>query len=56
MIRERILLEAKRLLVHSPQTVAEIAYQLNFEDTSYFGRFFKKHTGTTPEQFRTVPP
>jgi AraC-like DNA-binding protein len=55
IIRERVLLESKRLLVHSKQTISEIAYQLNFEDTSYFGRFFKKHTGTTPEQFRIAP-
>ncbi len=53
LIRQRVLLEAKRLLAHTQLTVAEIAYQLNFDDNSYFGRFFKKYTGLTPERFRT---
>ncbi|MBL7846713.1 MAG: helix-turn-helix domain-containing protein [Cyclobacteriaceae bacterium] len=52
LIRQRVLLEAKRLLAHTTLTVAEIAYKLNFEDNSYFGRYFKKYTGLTPETFR----
>ncbi|MBL7814792.1 MAG: helix-turn-helix domain-containing protein [Saprospiraceae bacterium] len=52
IIRERIILEAKRLLVHSKGSISEVAYQLNFEDNAYFSRFFKKHTDMTPEQFR----
>ncbi|MFT3677710.1 MAG: helix-turn-helix transcriptional regulator [Chitinophagaceae bacterium] len=52
LIRDRILLEAKRLLVNAEMTVTEIAYELNFEDNSYFNRFFKKYTGVTPEEFR----
>jgi AraC-like DNA-binding protein len=52
MIRDRILLEAKRLLVNSSLTITEIAYQLNFEDNSYFSRFFRKYTGAAPEAFR----
>ena len=52
MLRERILLEAKRLLANTDSTASEIAYQLNFEDNSYFGRFFKKNTKTTPAKFR----
>ena len=52
IIRERILLEAKRLLVHSKSNISEIAYQLNFEDNAYFSRFFKKYTGFSPENFR----
>jgi AraC family transcriptional regulator, transcriptional activator of pobA len=53
IIRERILLEAKRMLVHTSNTITEIAYELNFEDNSYFGRFFKKYSGTTPAKFRS---
>jgi len=52
VIRDRILLEAKRLLTNADMTVTEIAYDLNFQDNSYFNRFFKKYTGTTPEEFR----
>lgn len=52
LIRERILLEAKRLLTNAEMSVAEIGYTLNFQDSSYFNRFFKKYTGTTPDDFR----
>jgi len=52
VIRNRILLEAKRLLINLDLTIAEIAYRLNFNDNSYFTKFFKKYTGTTPEEFR----
>lgn len=51
-IRDRQLLEAKRLLVHTNNSVAQIAYDLNFEDNSYFGRFFKRGTGVAPAEFR----
>ena len=52
VIRDRILLEAKRLLVNIDLSIAEIGYQLNFPDNSYFTKFFKKYTGTTPENFK----
>lgn len=52
MIRNRIILEAKRLLINLDFTVAEIAYKLNFNDNSYFTKFFRKETGMTPEDFR----
>lgn len=52
LIRDRIILEAKRLLTNAGMTSAEIAYELNFQDNSYFTRFFKKYTGTTPDVFR----
>lgn len=51
LIAGRIVLEAKRLLIHSKQTVSEIANELGYEDNSYFSRFFKKHSGQTPVQF-----
>lgn len=52
MIRERLILEAKRLLVNSDLSVSEIAYQLNFEDNSYFTKFFKNQAQITPIEFR----
>lgn len=52
MIRNRIILEAKRLLINPNSSVTQIAYHLNFTDNSYFTKFFKKHTGLTPEEFR----
>jgi AraC family transcriptional regulator, transcriptional activator of pobA len=52
MIRDRIILEAKRLLIHSPLSVCEMGYSLGYDDCSYFIRMFKKSVGQTPEQFR----
>ena len=52
LIRDRVLLEAKRLLTNADITVTEIAYDLNFQDNSYFNRFFKKNVGVTPDEFR----
>ncbi len=52
VIRERILLEARRLLVNVDIGISEIAYRLNFTDNSYFTKFFKKYIGITPEEFR----
>ena len=52
LIRDRVLLEAKRLLTNADLNVAQIAYELNFQDNSYFNRFFKKEVGMTPEEFR----
>ena len=53
VIRERVLLEAQRLLRHSQLSVSEIAYHLEFDDPSYFARFFRKQTGLAPAQFRS---
>lgn len=52
LIHERIILEAKRLLYHSEKSIKEIAAVLNYEDPSYFTKFFKTQTESTPEQFR----
>lgn len=51
-IRERLLSEAKSLIQFTEYDIAEIAYHLNFSDPTNFGKFFKKHTGLTPLQFR----
>ena len=52
VIRNRTILEAKRLLINLELSISEIAYQLNFADNSYFTKFFKKQAGVTPEEFR----
>lgn len=52
VIRNRTLLEAKRLLTNMQLTITEIAFELNFKDNSYFTKFFKKSEGITPEEFR----
>ena len=52
VIRNRIVLESKRLLVNPGLTISEVADQLNFGDYSYFTKYFKKQTGVTPEEFR----
>lgn len=52
IIKDRIILESKRLLAHTTMTVKEIAYSLNYEDDAYFIRFFTKHTGLSPVSFR----
>nr|WP_295864558.1 helix-turn-helix domain-containing protein [uncultured Chitinophaga sp.] len=51
-IRDRLLLEAKRLLILTDMDVKEIAFSLGFNDTSYFSRFFRKYTAQTPVDFR----
>ncbi len=52
VIRERIILEAKRMLVNADLSISGIAWHLNFQDNSYFTKFFKKYAGKTPEEFR----
>ena len=52
LIHERIILEAKRLLYHSEKSIKEIAAALNYDDPSYFTKFFKTNTDFTPDQFR----
>lgn len=52
IIRERIILEAERLLYHTFKTVKEIAFELGFENVPYFITFFKAKKGFSPEEFR----
>lgn len=52
LIRARLILEAKRLLAHSAAHIASVADSLSFEDPAYFSRWFRKHTGSSPAEFR----
>jgi len=51
-VHERLILEAKRLLFYTPQSLKEMAYDLGFAEPSYFNRFFKRETGLTPAEYR----
>lgn len=52
IIYHLLLIEAKREIGHGRKSIKEIAYELGFSEQSYFSRFFKKQTGSTPESFR----
>lgn len=52
VIQERIVLEAKRLLIYTNKSAKEIAHYLGFEDAAYFSNFFKRHSGMAPLDFR----
>lgn len=52
IIHERIVLEAKRLLIYTNKTSKEIAYDLGFEDASHLSRLFKKLTSLSPSDFK----
>ena len=54
LAQERLMLEARRRLVHLAVPVSVLAYELGFEDPAYFCRAFKRCTGHTPSAFRTV--
>lgn len=51
LIHQRVLLEAKRLLTHGELTVQEIAFELGYDDASYFSRLFKNKCGVSPSVF-----
>ena len=52
IIRDRVILEAKRLLINSELSISQIAFKLGFEDNSYFTKFFKTFSGNSPSEFR----
>ena len=54
VVNARVVHEAQRELIYSSLSVKQIAAVLGFEDEAYFGRFFKKHTGHRPTEFRVL--
>jgi AraC family transcriptional activator of pobA len=53
-LQGRLILESKRLLAHSDLNISEIAYQLGFEDASYFTRLFRQIVQISPSEFREL--
>lgn len=54
ILKERLMQEARKLLLSSELSVSEISYKLNFEDNSYFSKVFKQETRLTPKKFRDI--
>ncbi|MGK9127106.1 helix-turn-helix domain-containing protein [Olivibacter sp. SA151] len=54
LIRNRIILEAKRYLHYTDRSAKEIAYELGFESPAHFSKYFKQHTGHNISEFRTT--
>ncbi|HKK42179.1 MAG TPA: AraC family transcriptional regulator [Bacteroidales bacterium] len=54
ILQDRLMQEARKLLLSTEYSVSEIAYKLNFEDNSYFTKVFKSKTGLTPSRFRSL--
>ena len=48
-----IMMEAKYLLKYTEMSIQEIAYKLSFPNQSFFGKYFKQHTGMAPSAFRS---
>ena len=52
VIQERIALEARRMLIYTDQTAAEVGYALGFDEPAHFSRFFRRAVGEAPGAFR----
>lgn len=52
IIHDRIVLEAKRLLIYTDKSAKEIAFEVGFNDASHLSRLFKKQTGGSPSSFK----
>jgi len=52
LIETRKLIEAKNLLISTDKTISEIAYELGYNENSYFSKVFKKKAGQSPNEFR----
>ncbi|MEO9041393.1 MAG: helix-turn-helix domain-containing protein [Rhodoferax sp.] len=54
IVHQRVVLEAKRKLLYTGKTIAEVCYDLGFDDPAYFTRFFTRIEGQTPMEFRRL--
>lgn len=54
ILKDRLMQEARKLLISTELSVSEISYKLNFQDNSYFNKVFRKEIGLTPKRFRDI--
>lgn len=54
LLADMLVLEAKVLLRHGHRSIAEVAYALGFQDQAYFARFFRRHAGVSPGDYRRM--
>lgn len=52
LLQQRLALEARRRLIYASDSVSGIAGDLGFKDSAYFSRFFRRHSGLSPHEFR----
>ncbi len=52
VLHQRVLLEARRSLQYTNMTVTQVADYLGFSDITYFSRFFRRHSGMSPKEFK----
>ena len=52
-INEIVIIQSKRLIINSPKSLTEIAYQVGFDEPTNFFKYFRKYTGLSPSEFRT---
>jgi AraC family transcriptional regulator, transcriptional activator of pobA len=52
LVHERLLREACRRLIYVAVPATRLAFELGFDDPAYFSRFFKRHTGLSPQRWR----
>ena len=52
-IDEYVILEAKTLLKYSAMSIQEVAYYMTFPNPSFFGKYFKHHTGMSPSEYKS---
>ena len=53
IIDQYVILQLKMHLKRTTQSIKEMAWEFHFADVSFFCRYFKKHTGLTPQQIRS---
>ena len=54
LLQQRLALEARRRLIYAADSVSGIASALGFKDSAYFSRFFRRHSGISPHEFRRL--
>jgi AraC family transcriptional activator of pobA len=52
MLDQRAMLDAKRALLYTNMSVAEVGYAIGFSDPAYFTRFFSRQAGVSPSAYR----